>query len=60
VPARSSPTADPYCWLEEPASAETRDWIKQRSAHAREFLDPFPGRERFAARVVERRDPGQS
>lgn len=36
------PVADPYRWLEDPASARTKRWVKQESNLARTYLDTLP------------------
>jgi prolyl oligopeptidase len=45
-----TPVADPYRWLEDPASAESRAWTEQENALTREFLDVEP-RERILERL---------
>ncbi len=44
--------ADPYRWLEDQESPETRAWIETQNAYTDTVLDPLPGqqalRERFA------------
>jgi prolyl oligopeptidase len=47
------PVADPYRWLEDGDSPETRAWIKEQSAFAREYLDALPGREGIESRIRE-------
>jgi len=37
--------ADPYRWLEQIDSAETRQWVAEESRLSRDFLDSIPGRE---------------
>ena len=44
---------DPYRWLEDQDSPETRAWIDQQNAYARPVLDGIPGRERIAQRLGE-------
>jgi prolyl oligopeptidase len=44
--------SDPYRWLEDPKSAETRAWIDKQHALTRSLLDRVPGRERLRARVA--------
>ncbi len=44
--------ADPYRWLEDGASAETRAWIAAQQKYAAPFLNT-PARERFRVRLVE-------
>jgi len=36
--------ADPYRWLEDQNSPETRKWIDQQNAYTRSVLDKIPGR----------------
>ena len=43
--------ADPYRWLEELESAETRDWIDRQNAVTDRVLEALPGRERIRQRV---------
>ncbi len=42
---------DPYRWLEDTGSAETRSWIEAQNALTRSVLDPLADRAWFAARV---------
>ena len=39
--------ADPYRWLEDPDSTETRAWVAEQNRHSREHLDALPCREWF-------------
>ena len=39
--------ADPYRWLEDPDSAETRDWVSRQNAFSNERLSALPGRKWF-------------
>ena len=39
--------ADPYRWLEDPDSDETRAWVRAQRAHSREHLDGLASREWF-------------
>ena len=47
------PVTDPYRWLEEQNSPETRAWIAAQTVYARHYLDRIPGRERIRERVRE-------
>ncbi|MBI4606297.1 MAG: S9 family peptidase [Planctomycetes bacterium] len=42
---------DPYRWLEDPDSPETRAWIEAENRLARSFLDAVSARGRIAARL---------
>ncbi len=44
---------DPYRWLEDQSSPETRAWIAQQNTYARALLDAMPGRERLKQRIAE-------
>ena len=39
--------ADPYRWLEDPASAETRDWVKRQNEFTAGYLESLPDRPSF-------------
>ncbi|RJL22769.1 prolyl oligopeptidase family serine peptidase [Bailinhaonella thermotolerans] len=45
--------ADPYRWLEDPESPETKEWLAAEDDLFRDHLASLPGRERFRARVAE-------
>jgi len=45
--------ADPYRWLEDQQSAETRAWIEQQNEYTHKELDSWPGRERLEKRLAE-------
>ena len=45
--------ADPYRWLEDPDSEETRAWIDAENALTFDFLESIPERSRINARVTE-------
>jgi prolyl oligopeptidase len=47
------PVIDPYRWLEEQNSPETRAWIAAQTAYARIYLDGVPGRARIRERLRE-------
>jgi prolyl oligopeptidase len=42
---------DPYRWLEDQDSQETRWWIEQQSRYADAYLAPLPGREDVKRRI---------
>src|SRR5262249_9881793 len=44
---------DPYRWLEDQQSPETRAWIDKQNAHTRSVLDPLPGRMAISKRLEE-------
>ena len=44
---------DPYRWLEDQKSPETRAWIDQQNQHSEAFLKTFPGREGIRKRLTE-------
>lgn len=44
---------DPYRWLEDEASPETRVWIEAQNALSQPFLESIPARERIKARMTE-------
>jgi prolyl oligopeptidase len=44
---------DPYRWLEDQESTQTRDWIEEQTKYARAYLDSIPGRERIRGRIRE-------
>ncbi|MDD4856758.1 MAG: prolyl oligopeptidase family serine peptidase [Candidatus Krumholzibacteria bacterium] len=44
---------DPYRWLEDQKSPETRGWIDAQNAYAHSFLDPLPFRESITKRLTE-------
>jgi prolyl oligopeptidase len=45
--------ADPYRWLEDQNSPETRTWITQQNEYTHKLLDSWPGRERLQTRLAE-------
>ena len=47
------PIADPYRWLEDQKSPETRAWIEAESAYTQKFLDELPGRKALRKRFAE-------
>jgi prolyl oligopeptidase len=42
---------DPYRWLEEQESPQTRAWLAAQTQYARTYLDSIPGRERIRERI---------
>jgi prolyl oligopeptidase len=44
---------DPYRWLENAASPETRQWVGEELAYTRSLLDPLPGRDQLHKRLGE-------
>ena len=44
---------DPYRWLEDQESVQTRVWIEAQTKYARAYLDSIPCRERIHQRVRE-------
>ncbi len=51
--------ADPYRWLEDAGSSQTKSWqLAQDELYAR-YLAVLPGRERFARRLTELLAPGE-
>ncbi len=45
--------ADPYRWLEDNESAETRSWIEAENQVTRNYLDKLPSRGEFKKRLTE-------
>jgi prolyl oligopeptidase len=45
--------ADPYRWLEDQNSPETRAWITQQNDYTHKLLDSWPGRDRLEKRLSE-------
>jgi prolyl oligopeptidase len=45
--------ADPYRWLEDPDSYETRTWIEAQNAHTNHFLSGIYGRSTIRERLTE-------
>jgi len=44
---------DPFRWLEDEDSPETRSWIEEQNKVTREYLDDLPGRERIQERLEQ-------
>ncbi|HEX4061913.1 MAG TPA: prolyl oligopeptidase family serine peptidase [Streptosporangiaceae bacterium] len=47
------PVHDPYRWLEDPDSEETRSWLAAQDALFGRYAAELPGRDEVAARVAE-------
>jgi prolyl oligopeptidase len=45
--------ADPYRWLEDQDSPETRSWIAQQNQYTHNLLARWPGREHLQKRLAE-------
>ncbi|HXX23455.1 MAG TPA: prolyl oligopeptidase family serine peptidase [Terriglobia bacterium] len=45
--------ADPYRWLEDQQSPETRAWINAQNKYTQTFLDTWPGRAALKQRLTE-------
>jgi len=44
---------DPYRWLENQDSPQTRAWIEEQTLYARSYLESIPGRDRIRKRIRE-------
>src|SRR5258706_221012 len=44
---------DPYRWLEDADSAETKAWVSAENALTNEYLRQIPGRQRILRRLTE-------
>ncbi len=44
---------DPYRWLEDQQSPETREWIDSQNEYSHSFIDDIPGREKLHERLTE-------
>ncbi|MBX3227174.1 MAG: S9 family peptidase [Labilithrix sp.] len=44
---------DPYRWLEDGASQETKTWTDAQNAHTREVIDAIPGREKLKKEITD-------
>jgi prolyl oligopeptidase len=44
---------DPFRWLENQDSPETRQWIEEQTKYTKSVLGPVPGREKIAKRLSE-------
>jgi prolyl oligopeptidase len=47
------PVTDSYRWLEDQNSPRTRQWIREQTQYAREYLDHLPGRQKIRERIRE-------
>ena len=47
------PVADPYRWLEDPASAETKAWVQAEDELYAGYVAELPGRQQMAERLSE-------
>ena len=45
--------ADPYRWLEDPGSSQSKSWQQAQDELYASYLAGLPGRERFALRLAE-------
>src|ERR1700704_2296804 len=45
--------SDPYRWLEDADSAETRAWVTAENALTEQYLSQIPARERIKRRLTE-------
>ena len=45
------PVVDPYRWLEDQDSQETRAWLAEQSCYARSYLEAIPGRPIIRERI---------
>src|SRR5260221_6728550 len=44
---------DPYRWLEDQNSCQTRKWLEEQAAYRRTYLDSIPGRDRVRLRIEQ-------
>jgi prolyl oligopeptidase len=47
------PVADPYRWLEDPQSGDTKKWLAAQDELFHQAVDGLPGRERLRRRITE-------
>jgi len=47
------PVADPYRWLEDPASAETKAWVQAEDELYARYVAELPGRDKLGKRLGE-------
>jgi len=45
--------SDPYRWLENSGSSQTKQWVGEELAYTRSLLDPLPGRNELRERLGE-------
>jgi prolyl oligopeptidase len=45
--------ADPYRWLEDAQSAETRRFVEEQNAYTQQVLDAIPGKDKMRARLEQ-------
>jgi prolyl oligopeptidase len=45
--------ADPYRWLEDPATPETAAWVERENALTRAYIDSYPAREAIEKRFTD-------
>jgi prolyl oligopeptidase len=48
-----TPVADPYRWLEDPQSADTKAWITAQNELTRQFIDAIPARAMIHQRLTQ-------
>jgi prolyl oligopeptidase len=53
------PVEDPYRWLEDPDSQQTRDWLRAEDEIYASYVAGLTGREKLAARLTELLRAGQ-
>jgi len=47
------PVTDPYRWLEDGDSIQTKEWLERQKEYARAYLDRIPGRDLIRKRIRE-------
>jgi prolyl oligopeptidase len=53
------PVADPYRWLEDEDSEQSRAWLEAEDELYRGYADRMPGRDKFATRLTELLSAGE-
>ena len=43
--------SDPYRWLEDPNSNQTKQWVKKQSTYTRDYLDQLPNRSKLREEI---------